>query len=481
MTRRTIIIIISLAIVAVLAGGSIFLNSPSPTPSYSEKTWFDHLFPKKSPYDFSNYPESPRLTEFDSNKLNRIENRKEGYSLLKEGDVWKLTAAEVPVNRVKLEQSMISGKLWSISNIWAEQVIEEYPDDISIYGLDQPYGEVLIGDSEGKSIVIILGNLTPSRTSRYIMVAGKPDVYTLSTYSIDNMLFSLDSIRNKNLASYLDPQAITRFTLEPRPDSNFYSRGKIDIAIRDSSHYTVNTFTSFVMNSPFRNVCGVDSEKFGAILEAMQYLQIREYVDDDPATYAPYGLDKPGSVYFETPDGTLDFQFGKSENGAYYAKYPDDPAVFLLDGLDPIVNPDPFALIDKFAMIYNIDNVDNFTVTGDGRTLLATIDGKGDDAIFRLNGRRTADKEFRLFYQAVIGLLIDAEYSGPPNPPRGDGTDWVIQYSLNNPAGITAVIKLIPYNRDFYILERDGSQEFMIARTQARKIFETADKMVYLE
>ena len=467
MTRRTITIIAAIAAVPLLIGGY-----------FGAQAWIK-AHPKPSPWNFSDYPESPRLTDFDSSKLSRIENIGEGFALVRNEGNWVLASATVPVDKVKIEQSMISGKLWSLSSIWAESVIDENPADLSLFGLDNPSGRVLIGDSDGKNVEIIFGNYTPSRTSYYIMLAGEPKVYTLSSYSSDMLRFSLDSIRDKGLMMYLDPRELSRFILEPRPEDNPGWEGRIDISPKDDSDYLVTAFTSYVLNAPFASRQGVDSEKFSNLLESMMSLQIREYVDDDPASLAPYGLDRPGRLYMESPDETLDILYGKREYGLRYAMLPGDNAVFTIEGLEPLTEAQPFTLMDKFAYIFNIDNVESFTVSGDGRTLEAAIQGKGDEAVFHLNGRKTADKEFRTFYQAVIGLLIDAEYRGPE--ARGEGSDWVVDYRLITPPGGRATLRLIPYNRDFYILEKEGIREFLIARTQARRIFETADAMVYAD
>jgi hypothetical protein len=190
-------------------------------------------------------------------------------------------------------------------------------------------------------------------------------------------------------------------------------------------------------------------------------------------------LDRPGRLYVESSDETLELLFGKSEYGLRYAMFPGDNTIFTLEGFEPLASPSPFELMDKFALIYNIDSVDGFRVSADGRILEATVQGKGDEAVFHLNGRRTADKEFRVFYQAVIGLLIDAELTG--TPARGEGTDLVVEYRMNTPPGLNPSIRLIPYNRDFYILEKEGASQFLIARTQARRIFDTADSMVYID
>ena len=468
MTRKTITSIAALAAVALLIGGY-----------FGAQAWIK-AHPKPSPYNFGNYPESPRLTEFDSSKITRIENVSEGFAVERRDGNWVLVSAgDAPVERIKIEQGMISNKLWSISSIWAESLVDENPEDLSVFGLDNPKGRAIISDSDGNHAEFIFGNFTPSRTSYYIMMAGEPSVYTLSSYSADILLFSLDSIRDKSLLTSFDPSALSRLILEPRPEDNLSWKGRIDISPKDEKDYLVTAFTSYVMTAPYSTMLGVDSEKFSNLLQSLVQIQIREFVDDNPASLAPYGLDKPGRLHAESPEETLDLLYGKSENGLRYAMVPGENSVFTLEGFEPVVGATPFSLMDKFAYIFNIDNVDSLKVTADGRTLEATIQGKGDEAVFHLNGRKTADKEFRAFYQAVIGLLIDAENTGPP--ARGDGTDLVVEYRLNTPPGAQASLRLVPYNRDFYVLEKEGASEFLIARTQARRIFETADSMVYID
>jgi len=457
------------------------------TQTKTGQDWMKSLKPKPS-WDFSNWPESPRLTEFDSNKISRIENITEGYVLERRNDnqtsyyssgTWELVSAAVPLDMVQVQSSMVSNKLWSMSSVWAEQLIEEEPADLAVYGLDKPWGRVRISDTDGMSAEFIFGNYTPSRTSYYMMMADKPSVYSLSSYSTDILYFTLDNIRDKGALYNFDPTNIVRMILENRPEEDPWKKGPIEISLKRDDDHLVSAFTSHILSSPYAGRYGVDSEKYYAILESMQNIQLLEYVADDPPSLAPYGLDKPGRIYLENPDDSLEIFYGKNEYGIRYAMLAGEKSVFTIQGLDGFINVSPFSMMDKFAMIFNIDSVDSFTVTGDGRTLEAVVQGKGEDARFFLNGRRCGDKEFRQFYQAVIGLLIDAERTGPV--VRGEGTDWVVEYKLNNPAGVTTSVRLIPYNRDFYVLDRAGAMDFMIARTQARRIFDTADKMVYLD
>ena len=165
----------------------------------------------------------------------------------------------------------------------------------------------------------------------------------------------------------------------------------------------------------------------------------------------------------------------------YFAKLADAAAVFIVGGLDPILNIKPFALIDKFALLINIDLVEQLRVSGGERPLSADFQGQGDDAVFFLNGKKAETKSFKTWYQAVIGLLMDAEIpagsqAGAATP--GDG-EIVVEYRLNDPPGQRVSISLVPFNRDFYVLKQEGTMEFLISRNQVRNIYETADKMIF--
>ena len=467
MNRKTITIIAALAAVALLIGG------------YFGAQAYIRANPR-SPFNFSfdDWPESPRLTEFDSSKIDGIEVVSEGFALERIEGRWELVSGDTGGEDVRIEQSIISGRLWSISNIWAESLIEENPVDLAVYGLDNPRGHAVISDSDGNRAEFIFGNLTPTHTSTYVMMGGSPSVYTLSNWTSEMLLFTLDSIRDKNFLPLFDPRLVTSFVWEPRPGDNLPWEGPIHALPREPEDYLVTAFTSHTLHSPFQTRQGVDSERFGNMLQSLMEIQIVEFVDDNPSSLAPYGLDRPGRIIAESPIETFELLYGRSEFGLRYAMLAGNSSVFTLEGFEPVVSSTPFQLMDKFAYIFNIDHVDRFIITGDGRALEAIIEGTGDDAVFHLNGRWASDREFRQFYQTVIGLLIDAQFTGPP--ARGEGTDIVIEYWLNNPEGGRASLRLIPYNRDFYILEKDGNREFMIARTQVRRIFDSADNMVYL-
>jgi len=125
--------------------------------------------------------------------------------------------------------------------------------------------------------------------------------------------------------------------------------------------------------------------------------------------------------------------------------------------------------------------VENLTVSGGEKTLSADFEGKDDDMVFFLNGKKAETKSFKDWYQAVVALMSDAEI--PEGRPAAAGTpgdgEITIEYRLDTPPGERVSITLVPYNRDFYALRQEGTMEFLISRSQVRRIFETADAVVY--
>jgi hypothetical protein len=464
MSKKTKTLIGAFSALVLLAGGyfgaQVWQKKKASSPSTGSSTPF--------------VSESVRLTEFNSAELVKIEIRGSDLILEKEKSEggWEVTSSGG--RGININQSAVSDKLWSISSLWAERTIEENPADLSQYGLDNPQGHTIITDSAGKKAELFFGSLSPNRGSYYTQVAGDPKVYLVSTYSAASLLFTLDDLRDRSLLPSFDPTSLRRFTIE--------RDGKvIDLTAKgeDANDFQISSFSSFILNySSYTHPRGASSDNFSKIQEALGSLTIAEFVDDNPASLAPYGLDKGSRLYIEAPDAALDLRFGTGTDGRLYAKFADTPGVFIVSGLEAVVNTNAFSLADKFILIFHIDTVKDFTVVREGRTLKAEIRGTKDEPEFYLDGRKCADKEFRAYYQAVIGLLVDAEYPGPQNR-TSEGPEVTVTFNMKEPAGAQATATFIPYNRDFYSVTQQGATDFLLSRSQVQTMFDTADKMVY--
>jgi hypothetical protein len=342
--------------------------------------------------------------------------------------------------------------------------------------LDKPQGHIIITGSDGETVEFFGGNRSPSGSGYYVMIAGDPKVYLVSSYSGERLYLTLKDIRDKTLSSDFEVETVRRFFLE-RGDSRLeiVPAGEVQSGM-------LSELFPYAVIAPYVVPREADSEAFSTLLESFRNIRILDFIDDDPASLEPYGLDEPARLVIETENETLDLLLGKTVNDRQYAKLPEEKGVFAISSLDSVLPASPFEVSAKFALLINIEKVDSFIVQGkDQPVLQAEIkrEGEGEDKkeTYFLNGRQAAEKSFKAFYQTVIGLLADAEYPNRPGP--GGDEEITIEYNLNTPPGGKASVKLVPYSRDFYALERQGVVEFLISRPQVSAIYQAVENMSY--
>ena len=456
MSKRVKTLVIVLGILVLLIGGyygSILLKN------------------KKSDLE-SSYVPPAKLGNLENTDLVKIETST--FALEKNNDIWELSYLEggIPPSGIELDQMQIQYLTYSLATVWTESIVEEEPEDLSVYGLDNPPFMTNVTDSTGRKAEYILGDMTPSRDSYYIMEKGEPKVYTISGYLANLLQIPLDVIRQRYLFPEFALPALSALRLESAG-----TRIEIIPIKKSSGSYLDSSFATYVLTSPYKTQRGVNSEALNELLAPLYRLAKEDFIDDNPSSLAPYGLDKPFKIFLQTENASIDLLIGDEVNGKRYAKAADAPGVFTLSNMEGIVNVKAFGLIDKFVLLVNIDNVDHLTISGGEKNLDANFLGKGDEAQYFLNGKSADTKNFRLFYQTVIGLLTDAEYTTTVARQSEDTREITIEYRLNTPPGQSLSISLIPHNRDFYLLRQEGATEFLISRNQVRKIYQSADKL----
>ena len=423
----------------------------------------------------ADYTPPPALGNLDSSAVESIEVP--GLVLRRQDALWQVASLDgkTPPTPVALDQGRIQGMLYSLATVWAERVVDEEPEDLSAYGLDAPSSRTVVTDSAGNTAVYLVGSLTPFRTSYFVMQEGDARVFAVNSFTVDRLRFSLNDIRDRTLFPSAELQALTAMRIE-RPGTLIDIRPMPE----DPPHHLLSTFSRLVMTSPYRLVRGVDSEALQKLLEPLPGRQIEDFVDDSPSSLRPYGLDNPVRLFLDFGGQSIDLLIGNPAGAGHYAKLAGAQAVFTVGALEPVASARPFALADKFALLVGIDLVERLSVTGGESAITALLQGENDDAVFSLNGRRVENRSFRNWYQTVIGLLFDAEIPESNFRPESPGTgEIVVEYLLRS--GERVYITLVPYNRDFYALIQEGTTEFLIARTQVRRIFDTLTTLVYEE
>jgi len=411
-------------------------------------------------------------------------------------ETWELISlnGEIPKTVIELDQFLMEYLTWSLSSVWVDSVVEDDSENNfidSIYGFDNPVSWVIITDSDGVTDRYMLGDFTPARTSYYLKQEGNPKVYTISVFSAEIFTFTLDQIRLKIDFPHFDFLSVNQLRLE-------LPHTIIDIDIMpDLLPYRLSSSNSlYRINSPYTLSRSIDIQAFSDLVEQINSIHMVDFIDDvlPPETYGfgtsteldhlkPEGqwsvLDKPSRIFVQSGFETLDLLIGNKIDNNYYAKPAHSDQIVTISGLDKILRTEPFTLTDKFALLLNIYSVKQLTISGSGFHLNAEILVTNDDEIFYLNGKKAEEKSFKSWYQSVIGLLVDAQL--PENfILQTDGSENItIEYQLNLSSNVKVSITLIPYDRDFYILNQDGVMEFLISRNQVNRIWETVNEVIY--
>ena len=99
-------------------------------------------------------------------------------------------------------------------------------------------------------------------------------------------------------------------------------------------------------------------------------MKIEEFIDDSPASLEPYGLAKPSAeLILRDKENSVHLLFGDRKDDLIYFKRPDEQGVYAMkDTILDFLNVKPFTVVDKFAFIVNIDNVNKLRIQAPGKS-----------------------------------------------------------------------------------------------------------------
>jgi len=357
---------------------------------------------------------------------------------------------------IRYNSSTVSQIALSSYSVGSSKLIEENAQDLSKYGLDKPV-VVTVETKDGSKSSFEIGKMAPTGNYYYIKPSGENNVYTLSVYTIEDILLSREDLIDKTLYE-VEEQDVTALSME-KDGEKFFEVKRTGEA-------------SWQMLYP------IDGKASGAtlseILAGLTGLTAADFVDLNPDSYGQYGLDRPRYLYeFTTSDGkNIKVLFGREDNtGKFiYAKLGDEPEVFTVNVTSvPFLDKRLMEVADRFVYITNIQEVDKITVDMDGYHLDIEIDTDPEDRDkdrFYVNGKDATFKDereqqpFRKYYQALIGLVIDE--IAPNETPQGE-PEIVLNYTRNTDP-YTMKVEFIPRDDKYYHVVRNGKYAGVLVR-----------------
>lgn len=389
---------------------------------------------------------------------------------------------------VVLNQTTVDDIAYSFASLYAERIIDENPEDLSVYGLDKPAVVAKAFLKDGTQKVLYLGNKTPAGNTYYLMAEGDPKVYSVWMNHGEHFSYTLSDVRERDLTE-ISTEELTYLKIAKK------DKPAIEIEVNDkkSEDEPYLDLSLWRMIQPYKEPMGVSSDKFQKVLDSIASLSnnaIKEFVEDNPEDLSKYGLDDPvAELIVKDKENTLHLYFGKDadDGKGVYFKTADVNSVYTIEKSKiEFLDTKPFDIVDKFAYIVNIDNVDKVIVEGRGQTHVLTLtretkkaenDGEEDEVIttYMVDGKEVEEKPFKKFYQSLIGILVDAEVD---REMTEENPEVKTTFFLNKGSRREVHINYVPYDSDFYTVFRGGKAEFVVARSQVNKMLDDLEALI---
>lgn len=389
---------------------------------------------------------------------------------------------------VVLDQTSVDDIAYSFASLYAERIIDEDPEDLSVYGLDKPAVVAKAFLKDGTQKVLYLGNKTPAGNTYYLMAEGDPKVYSVWMNHGEHFSYKLSDVRERDLIE-IKTQELTYLKITKK------GKPTIEIERNDEQSEEEPQFSLSVwkMVQPYKEPRGVASDKFQTVLDGISSLTnnaIKEFIEDNPQDLSKYGLDDPvAELIVKDSENTLHLYFGKDtdDGKSVYFKTADSKSVYTMDRSKiEFLDTKPFDIVDKFAFIVNINDVDKIIIEGRGKTNVLTLtrqtkkaekEGEEDEVIttYRVDGKEVDEEAFKDFYQVLIGITVDAEID---KEIEEKNAEVKTTFFLNKGSTREAYVSYVPYDDDFYAVFRNGNAEFVVARRRVNKMLDTLEALI---
>lgn len=302
-----------------------------------------------------------------------------------------------------IDKYQISSLIYNVTSVSISRRIENFSGNFSDYGIDEAGKSVTVRMKDGEQYTLLLGNNTNFEDEYYAMLKGEDTVFTVSSYSVDNLMKNPDELRSKAICT-LDGQNISAFTVK--------KNGKHELSVKYDENYTpANEYqtVSYLITYPYKNVTA-SLDRLQELFESVSSLTADSIVEENPKNLASYGLDKPYEVEFTDFDGNkTTVRMGNyGENGNVYLMCNNIPVVYLAQCpfYEVVKGVNAKNYVDRFINLFNIDTVKEIKIEADGEEHILSIEKKSEDSYtYKVGEKILAESNFKKLYQLIIGIV----------------------------------------------------------------------------
>jgi len=383
----------------------------------------------------------------------------------------------------RADSSLVTPMVTYSYSILAAKVVEEGAEDLAAYGLVDPQLQIVFNYHDGRQTRFNIGDKVPAGDYYYCTLDDSTDVYMVYKTVPGYYTRDLTELHVVPAVTAVDAENLVYILAEQK------DKETIEIVLRDTEEETTSV-ADVMLVQPFNH--DANSDRASQTMISAAELKLTAYAGyaADETELAQFGLAEPFArvKVADANDLAIDMTIGDivKGNSAYrYATVDGSGEVYTVDVrlLGFLDNCRVSYLVDQFAGLVNIKQVDSYTITTADKTYTTTVENTpyttedGRDLVkqdFYFQGQYVNEDIYRDFYQVVIGRLFDKRIEDPAEYYFDGEVIMKISYDLNY-QDEPYTVEYLDYDRDYAAVRRDGVCLFLIRKDKVQEIIDTAE------
>ena len=260
--------------------------------------WSNHHKPTET-VQASSVDTPPKILTLNESDISRIDVKKKGgpeLVLAKDNGKWQIDAPQ----KLGADQSAVSSVVSALSSLNSDRLVEDKANDLSTFGLNAPAVEVDVTE-KNNTHKLLIGDDTPTNSGAYAKLDGDPRVFTIASYTKNNIDKGVNDLRDKRLIT-VDTDKVSRIDLLANNQEIEFGRNKDQWQI--------------IKPKPYR----ADSYQVDDIVRKLTDAKMDLASDDQKKASSAFASGEPvATAKLTTDSGTQELQVRKNKDD-YYAK-----------------------------------------------------------------------------------------------------------------------------------------------------------------
>jgi len=390
--------------------------------------------------------------------------------------------------------SKFRSMMFTLSSLTAVAFVEENPEDLSIYGLDDPQYQVELTFNDGRVINLYVGDNTPVDYYYYAMTDTENVVYTIGNYLTTLIMRTELEYRDiKTFPQYTEEDIYTNITwIRLTNEKGVTTEITLD---EDFSIEGNKASSTYMMLSPVISSCNDDlvQEKLLDVAATLTYGDI--LCDITAEQFAEYGLDNIRRFEMKDTSGnSMDLVIGGAAGNYTYAVMGEQYDAFMNGEVDEVtiltyaseafecIKVDYDTLVNRAIWIQDIHSIESieYNMAGEKYEMILSeyddVTGSGVEVVRtvgKLNGKDVNEDNTKRIYTRTLNMRQVGELDRSIELGEAEYT-----ITLNLRDGSSRLLEMIPLNERQYACRVDGKAEFYIYKKNIQTLITALDRVM---